>query len=299
MESDSFQYTLGPPNSGFSMFLAERTKKVHFIRHAEGHHNVATSVSAGDHGVLLRGELPASEHEFYDARLTDRGIMQAHLLKKHLTTRPSQGRPFTTFDLVVVSPLTRTLETARHIFGRGRKPGTPAFLDPGSEMNVNEGVYGHIAAPRFLVREECRERFGHYVCDGRRPISQVIDEFSDFDFSEVAYDDDRFYSDERESDQACCDRALAFLEWLNRRPEKCIAVVTHSSFLRHLFGQFGENLAAADKKTIQQTTANCELRSIVMASHGSKENSSIKQMTAPQRAASDWSTSAHTADAQA
>jgi hypothetical protein len=35
MMDDGFQYTLGPPESGFSLFLAERTKKVHFIRHAE------------------------------------------------------------------------------------------------------------------------------------------------------------------------------------------------------------------------------------------------------------------------
>ena len=35
MLDDNFQYALGPPESGFSIFLAERTKKVHFIRHAE------------------------------------------------------------------------------------------------------------------------------------------------------------------------------------------------------------------------------------------------------------------------
>jgi hypothetical protein len=32
MEGDSFQFSIGPPNSGFSMFMADRTKKVHFIR---------------------------------------------------------------------------------------------------------------------------------------------------------------------------------------------------------------------------------------------------------------------------
>lgn len=35
MVDDGFEFSLGPPESGFSLFLAERTKKVHFIRHAE------------------------------------------------------------------------------------------------------------------------------------------------------------------------------------------------------------------------------------------------------------------------
>lgn len=35
MIDDGFEFSLGPPESGFSLFLAERTKKVHFIRHAE------------------------------------------------------------------------------------------------------------------------------------------------------------------------------------------------------------------------------------------------------------------------
>ena len=28
-------------------------------------------------------------------------------------------------------------------------------------------------APRILVREECRERWGEYVCDGRRNITEI------------------------------------------------------------------------------------------------------------------------------
>jgi len=63
----------------------------------------------------------------------------------------------------------------------------------------------------------------------------------------VQNDEDVFYSEERESDDHCCKRAQGFLEWLNRRPEKCIAVVTHSSFLRHLFQQFGGQLCQQDQ----------------------------------------------------
>mmetsp|Transcript_8954 Transcript_8954/g.10162 ORF Transcript_8954/g.10162 Transcript_8954/m.10162 type:complete len:147 (+) Transcript_8954:119-559(+) len=67
---------LGTPDSGFSIFLAERTKKIHFIRHAEGYHNVATHQS-GDNQCLKRGDQPAAEHELWDARLTPAGIQQA------------------------------------------------------------------------------------------------------------------------------------------------------------------------------------------------------------------------------
>jgi hypothetical protein len=63
------------------------------------------------------GDKPAPDHPLWDARLTDKGIEQARKLKEHLAHRPSGGRSFTAFDLVVVSPLTRTLETANHIFG--------------------------------------------------------------------------------------------------------------------------------------------------------------------------------------
>eukprot|EP00548_Thalassiothrix_antarctica_P006413 CAMPEP_0194149024 /NCGR_PEP_ID=MMETSP0152-20130528/35885_1 /TAXON_ID=1049557 /ORGANISM="Thalassiothrix antarctica, Strain L6-D1" /LENGTH=316 /DNA_ID=CAMNT_0038850947 /DNA_START=73 /DNA_END=1023 /DNA_ORIENTATION=- len=287
MLDDGFEYTLGPPSSGFSIFLASRTKKVHFIRHAEGFHNVATH-DTGDNHCLLRGDALAKDHSLYDSRLTPVGIEQAEKLKNILGNRPSGGRSFTAFDLVVVSPLTRTCETARHIFGRGRTPGTPAFLDPGSAPNNSTEFQAGIKvpAPRILVREECRERWGHYVCDGRRSIADIAHEFSDFDFSEVRHNEDVFYGDERETDEHCCERAVKFLEWLNQRPEKCIAVVTHSSFLRHLFGQFGDSLKQEDKDNLQRMAGNCELRSIVLCSHGVKEDTELTPLDPPQAAPS-------------
>lgn len=110
--------------------------------------------------------------------------------------------------------------------------------------------------------------------------------FPNFDFSEVAHDNDEFYTDERESDEHCCDRALKFLQWLNSRPEKCIAVVTHSSFLRHLFGQFGDSLHDDDRDNLQRLAGNCELRSIVLCSHGNKDGKVVDPLRPPSAAPS-------------
>lgn len=231
MEGDNFGkigYSLGAPDSGFSIFLADRTKKVHFIRHAEGVHNVA-SRETGSNDCL-------QDMKYWDAPLTDTGIEQCKRLRRELAVRPSQGRKFTHFDLVIVSPLTRTLQSADYIFGPPRKPGIPAIL---AERFENS----ELPRPKFLVREECRERISN-ACDGRRPVRELMKEFPDFDFSEVESDEDIYYSPVREPSDHVSQRSIAFLEWLNKRPEKCVAVVTHSSFLRHLFDQFGGDKSA-------------------------------------------------------
>jgi broad specificity phosphatase PhoE len=281
MLEDGFSHR-SVPASGFSLFLADQTRKVHFIRHAEGYHN-AESAKMGSNYCLLRGEgQTAHEHPLYDSKLTPKGIQQARDLRKILAHRPSGGRSFTAFDLVVVSPLTRTCETALHVFGHPRKPGMPGFLCEGdAPVGTPEHAAGiRVPPPRFLVREECRERYGHYVCDGRRSIQEIQADYPDFDFSEVVDNEDMFYSDERESDEDCCARAVRFLEWLNSRPEKCIAVVTHSSFLRHLFGQFGEQMTQDKKDSLQRMAGNCELRSVVLCSHGNKDGKQVEQMRA-------------------
>ena len=279
MLEDGFSH-VQMPASGFSLFLADQTRKVHFIRHAEGYHNVETKNTGSNYCLLREEGKKASDHPLYDSRLTQKGIQQAESLRKILAHRPSGGRSFTAFDLVVVSPLTRTCETALHVFGRPRKPGVPSFLSEGdAPVGTPEHTAGvHVPPPRFLVREECRERFGHYVCDGRRTIVEIREEFPDFDWSQVHSNEDAWYSDDRESDEDCCARAVQFLEWLNSRPERCIAVVTHSSFLRHLFGQFGEQMTQDKKDSLQRMAGNCELRSIVLCSHGNKDGKLVQPM---------------------
>jgi broad specificity phosphatase PhoE len=281
MLGDGFSHK-SVPASGFSIFLADQTRKVHFIRHAEGYHNAATKRTGNNYCLLREKDQSPSDHPLYDSRLTPTGIAQAKTLRKILASRPSGGRSFTAFDLVIVSPLTRTCETALHVFGNPRKPGVPTFLSDGqAPVGTPEHAAGiKVPPPRFLVREECRERFGHYVCDGRRSIEEICHEFPDFDFSEVVDNEDMYYSDERESDEDCCNRAVRFLEWLNSRPEKCIAVVTHSSFLRHLFGQFGEQMTQDKKDSLQRTAGNCELRSVVLCSHGNKDGKALEPMRA-------------------
>lgn len=71
----------------------------------------------------------------------------------------------------------------------------------------------------------------------------------------------------RESSASVNQRAILFLLWIRNRPEQEIAVVTHSSFLRHLFSQFGDNVDIEDAERMQRNTGNCEMRSIVMCMH--------------------------------
>jgi broad specificity phosphatase PhoE len=264
MEGDDFEFGFGPGHSGFSMFLSERVKHVCFVRHAQGFHNVAEAASGNKE--------PFGDMKLWDAKLTPEGIQQCLTLRKTLAETPFQGEPFTHFDLVVVSPLTRALETAHHVFGPCRIPGEPTFMSEKFELS-------RYPRPHFLVREECRERYGTYTCDGRRKISEIVKEFPHYDFSEIEHDEDVYWTaNGRESNKECMERAVLFLEWLNKRPEKAIAVVSHGWFLRHLFAQFGGDQSLDDKDRLHRSTANCEHRSVVLCSHGVKDGRELSKM---------------------
>lgn len=52
------------------------------------------------------------------------------------------------------------------------RPGEAAFLADRFENT-------DLPRPKFLVKEECRERWGHYCCDGRRNIRDIMKDFPD------------------------------------------------------------------------------------------------------------------------
>lgn len=81
-----------------------QTKTIHFIRHGQGFHNVA---GHADHEEY-------KNEAYFDAHLTEEGWKQAEALNAHIRSTPGLK-----VDLVVVSPLTRALETAVGAF-RGR-----------------------------------------------------------------------------------------------------------------------------------------------------------------------------------
>jgi len=230
---------------GFSLFLQERCQRIFFIRHAEGFHNVAERESARTpkSSELLK---EVSGDKYWDARLTPHGEAQCAQLKASIrgTTVWAFDKPLN-LDLVVVSPLTRTLQTAFLSLGAPDSPG----------------------APPFVATELCRERIADFTCDGRRNLSELRKEFPGVDYSLVENEEDAAFYNQKEDDIKCQARAVKFLQWLCGRPEIHIAVVTHSVFLKNLFKQFGSRVSDADREAIHKFPANAEMRSIMLCAH--------------------------------
>ena len=115
--------------------------------------------------------------------------MQAEALKVHIA---NQQRPLTqTLELVVVSPLTRALETAIGAFG-----GTisTALGDEPHLMLPQEAIEGVRPArpgvsaagvPPFVACELCREHLGVHPCDRRRNLSHYKARYPAVDWTNI------------------------------------------------------------------------------------------------------------------
>ena len=82
--------------------------------------------------------------------------------------------PAVQVDVVLVSPLTRAVETALLMF-----PSDPAPTVP------------------IVAVEWCREAHGGHPCDQRRPISVISKEFPQINFSQIASDEDTWHKKDR------------------------------------------------------------------------------------------------------
>eukprot|EP00210_Caulerpa_lentillifera_P004963 g4737.t1 len=248
------------PSVRISMIPLRHTKIVHFIRHAQGFHNVA-------------GEANPTEYmnpKFHDAHLTSQGWQQVYRLRTHF----SEIKPVFRVDLVIVSPLTRTLETACGLFGNlyPENDEEPLMLgrDTIEGMRPGRGLIAKSSqALPILATETCRERIDIHPCDKRRSRSYYQLNFPGVDFSQVQADEDPFPSGTAESDQQFIERTHEFLRLINSRAESHIAVVSHGGFLRGLCRQFGLSFGTGVRSHLHGFFANCEMRSMVLADqHG-------------------------------
>jgi broad specificity phosphatase PhoE len=195
------------------------------LRHGQGTHNRA----AYDHGIGVY--LDAAYH---DAPLNEMGREQCLGAGQALA---GLGL-LQAFDLVLVSPLTRALQTATLVF------------------SSSEG-----AAPPMEACELIREAYGLHHCDSRSSLSLLVPQYPHVSFGSVETDLDEWHSPHaRETLQSVTLRCKAFLELLARQysGSRRVLVVSHGVFL--------ECLCKLIPGAEQGEFLNCELRTVRIAS---------------------------------
>ncbi|KAG7381724.1 hypothetical protein PHYPSEUDO_005723 [Phytophthora pseudosyringae] len=178
-------------------------KVIFFVRHGEGLHNDAIKLYGSVHWYK---ELVTSE-VYRDAELTPFGIQDAQS-KGPPSIQAEMERGMPPIERVIVSPISRAIQTAQHFLAKRQVPNAP-----------------------FVCMEGCREHLGVDTCNNRRSVSELRAKFPDMDFSDE--EDALWTTDHRESAEEIQARAKEFLAELFRViPGRHVAVVTHLDSLR-------------------------------------------------------------------
>ncbi|XP_020594075.1 phosphoglycerate mutase-like protein 2 [Phalaenopsis equestris] len=218
----------GRPSS--SLLPLQRCKILHLVRHAQGIHNVE---GEKDHSAYMSPEL-------FDAHLTPLGWNQVDNLHRHVIACGLNKK----IDLVITSPLLRTMQTAVGVFGGealvdGVK-GRPLMVE--NAGNSGRPAISSLDSPPFVAVEACREHLGVHPCDKRRTIREYQTLFPAIDFSLIESNEDILWEPNvREPNEEVAIRGMKFFNWLLTRRETEIAVITHSGFLFHTLRRFGKD----------------------------------------------------------
>ena len=172
------------------------SKNLYLIRHGHSLHNELF------HKIGLQAfRIPIT----IDSPLTNEGHLQSIELGQSWTKKNE-------IDLVLVSPLTRTLETAMNIFGDTDIP---------------------------MISEEFLREYpiGEDTCNQRSSLTHLKNKYPKVDFHLTTDGDTLWSSDYRETIDELEQRLDQMVKYLQNRKEKNIAIVGHSSY----FGQFKDN----------------------------------------------------------
>ena len=172
-------------------------KVVYCIRHGKSTHNMDYQ----DRGVEAYTD-PIHE----DANLVPLGIQQAIKLS-------TEWKEINNTDLIITSPLLRTMDTTVHIFKNTKKP--------------------------VIVLDTVREfPLGSHITNKRKPKSYLSKVYPEFDFTNMEEEATEF---ERETPKELKQRVGKTKEYIKNINAQKIALVSHSSFLKE-FLQTDENI---------------------------------------------------------
>ena len=168
-----------------------KNKQIHLVRHAQGFHN-----------------LKFKNHSMSDPLLTPKGIAQCKDLSTSFPAECSSA-----IELLVVSPLRRTIYTALHGFPEVIKRGTPIIALP----------------------EAQETGAGLKPCDTGSNREILEDEFKEYriDFT-LLHDGWNPKLDTPDSPDKLRERASFVRTWLRDRSEQVICLVCHGGFLHYL-----------------------------------------------------------------
>ncbi|KAH9851529.1 phosphoglycerate mutase-like protein [Lenzites betulinus] len=192
-----------------------RYKTVFFVRHGQGHHNVAEAKYGRERwdedwskrytdGEIVWGP---------DPELTETGIAQAQDARRFWEKERGYGVPLP--QKHYVSPLRRALGTWQEIF------------------KDNDVLCGD--ACRVTIVENLREEFGEHTCDLRHPRATIAQNFPPptYEFEDGFSEDDELWkADERETREHVKERAVAVLDRIfGTDKEAFICITAHSGII--------------------------------------------------------------------
>tara|TARA_B100000902_G_scaffold114997_1_gene115943 strand:+ start:3244 stop:3840 length:597 start_codon:yes stop_codon:yes gene_type:complete len=165
-------------------------KTLYLIRHGTALHNINYDTMGESAFTTTR-----------DTPLVETGISDAKLLNSTWKNKDK-------IELILVSPLSRTLETANIIFDNNPAP---------------------------IIALDCLKEHpqSHHICNKMTDKDCLIAKYPRIDFSNISQEDldwsDKKLSSHMESVQIE-KRVNALKEWLRNRDEKTIAIVGHNSY---------------------------------------------------------------------
>ena len=172
------------------------TKKIYCIRHGQATHNI---------DYKIRGEIAYHDPIHSDSVLIKQGELEAKNLNSDILKID--------FDTIIVSPLTRTIQTC---------------------LLATKNVKKKRIALECVREFPCRV----HTPNKRKDISILDKKYETIDFSEIKDDIDPLWNDiNKETKKELDQRIKCFKNWIKKRPEETFLLFSHASFIARFLGK--------------------------------------------------------------